>query len=207
MSEWRAISERGNDAEIRAFIDKMDRLDEQREQRLSAPEALAQAALWYAQQGIPVFPLQPASKEPMPGSRGFYDATTDTDQVRTWWTDRPDANIGSPTGVVFDVIDIDGPEGFGSLATMREEGVDIRPVTLETEATEDTVWVYATSYTPNRGGRHFFIETSARSSSPKIRPGIDYKGAGGYVVMPPSRWPGGGRYDWVGTPHLDELKG
>lgn len=209
MARWSVISDTGDDAAIRKFIDEMDQLDTERDERLQRPEALMQAALWYVGQGVPVFPLQPRSKEPFPGSRGFKDATTDTGQVRHWWGQAPDANIGAPTGVLFDVIDIDGQAGFASLAQLREGGMILRPTFLAggDDDAEVEEWVYATSYTPNRGGRHFFISANGDGCKPGFRDGIDYKGAGGYVVMPPSRGASGGRYDWIDTPRLHELGG
>jgi hypothetical protein len=63
-------------------------------------------ALDCAARGWPVFPIKPGSKEPAT-RRGFHDATTDTDQITTWWTKTPAAGIGIATGVAFDVLDID----------------------------------------------------------------------------------------------------
>lgn len=153
-----------------------------REARLARPAALAEAALWYARQGWPVFPLQPRGKKPYPGSRGLHDATTDTDQVGIWWTDRPASNIGLATGHVFDVIDVDGPPGFASLADLREDGM-IPPVLGK-------VWTPA-------GGRHLFVAPTGDGNAAGLRPGVDYRGLGGYVVAPPSVHPNGGRYEWM----------
>ena len=60
-----------------------------------------------------MFPLAPASKEPLAGSHGFKDATRDVEQIRRWWTETPDANIGVATGSAsgFFVVDIDPRNG------------------------------------------------------------------------------------------------
>ena len=59
---------------------------------------LGQAALDYAARGWHIFPLIPGSKDPLiskrMGGRGFWDATTDLERIRRWWTVTPDANIG-----------------------------------------------------------------------------------------------------------------
>lgn len=49
-----------------------------------------------------------------PGTqKGLKNAAVDTGQIRDWWSKRPDANIGSTSGLV--VIDIDDKiDGQGS---------------------------------------------------------------------------------------------
>jgi Bifunctional DNA primase/polymerase, N-terminal len=46
------------------------------------------AALRYANRGIPVFPCSPLDKKPLT-PHGFKDATTDEAQIRAWWTQWP----------------------------------------------------------------------------------------------------------------------
>jgi hypothetical protein len=159
----------------------LDAEDAAEQARLTAPGALIAAALWYAEQGIPVFPLQPRQKRPMPGSRGFKDATVNVEQVRSWWDAVPDANIGTPTGLAFDVIDVDGPVGV---------------VTLLTE-----LWG-----TPRPGGQHIYVPPAGVGNRAAVYPGIDYRGAGGYVVIPPSVTDDHGpgvRYHWLQPLGLD----
>jgi hypothetical protein len=54
---------------------------------------------------IPVFPCQ-LNKKPYT-ARGFKDASTDPEMIRSWWRQFPDALIGVPTGEKFVVIDLD----------------------------------------------------------------------------------------------------
>ena len=73
------------------------------------------AALDYAKKGYSVFPLQPKGKKPLTRN-GFKDASTDPEQIRRWWEQWPNANIGLPTGSkngLF-VVDVDGdiPDDF-----------------------------------------------------------------------------------------------
>lgn len=168
-----------------ADYDALDREDEARRARLNRPDALANAALWYATHGWPVFPLKPGGKTPAT-RHGFHDASTDIDTVRTWWADIPQANIGTPTGLAFDVIDIDGPDGFTSLADIRE--ADALPE------------VFAKSYTGG-GGRHLLVAPGVvAKNGARLLPGIDTRGAGGYIVLPPSRHESGRLYDWLDAP-------
>jgi hypothetical protein len=57
-----------------------------------------QVALDLAEQGIPVFPLQPGTKKPLKGRAGFKDATTDPDQVTSLSCGSPssEVNISKP---------------------------------------------------------------------------------------------------------------
>src|SRR5258708_1408216 len=67
--------------------------------------AFLNAALDLAARGLPVFPCG-EDKRPLT-LHGFKDATTKPDVVHGWWTRWPDALIGAPTGVKFDVLDLD----------------------------------------------------------------------------------------------------
>lgn len=149
-------------------------------ERLTRPEALLNAAVWYAKQGWHVFPLRTGDKRPAT-MHGLHDASSDVDQIREWWLHNPDANIGVRTGITFDVIDIDEQTGFDSLRAA--EGM-----TLPT-----TVGVVQT---PRRPGCHHYIAATGRGNKAGLLPGVDYRGVGGYVVAPPSRTPLG-MYVWT----------
>jgi Bifunctional DNA primase/polymerase, N-terminal len=63
------------------------------------------AALKLAHKGVAVFPCG-NDKRPLT-RHGFKDATVDGATENDWWTCWPDALIGVPTGIKFDVIDLD----------------------------------------------------------------------------------------------------
>lgn len=175
----------------RDFVDAVQRGDDDAdrlERLLNKPAAapLRGSALWYASIGWPVFPLQAGGKQPAisrhDGGNGLYDATTDAEQIRRWWTANPEYNIGLPTGKKFDVIDIDGPEGVESLSRL---GDDVLPD------------VHGRVTTPR--GLHLYVAATGDGNRAGVRPGIDYRGAGGYVVAPPSRIEFK-RYQWAVQP-------
>jgi hypothetical protein len=138
-------------------------------------EHLMGAAIAYAERGVPVFPLTERGKTPLT-IRGFKDATTDVSTVRAWWTRWPAANIGVPTGLdsTFDVVDIDPRHGGD---------VSLDALVAKHGPTPET----PESMTGG-GGRHLcFRHTDGfRNSAGAIGPGIDTRGTGGYIVVPPS---------------------
>ncbi|MDP2735772.1 MAG: bifunctional DNA primase/polymerase [bacterium] len=153
---------------------------------------LLNAALRYAELGYLVFPCN--GKVPLT-SHGFKDATTDPSQIKAWWTKYPDANIGVATGEKsgFFVLDIDvknEARGFESLAELEREFGEL-PHTVET-----ITW---------SGGRHIFFKSPSRGVGCKtgVRPGVDVKGDGGYVIFPPSVIEGR-IYEWEVSHHPDE---
>lgn len=187
------------------WLDAVAANDEDREQELfpqieeldTRPPRLLDAALKYAAWGWPVFPLKPLSlaiKDPQPEkaakrpgtAHGFKDATTDPDRIRAWWQRHPDSNIGLPTGLAFDVIDIDTPKGPESYAQLIADG--------------DVPDIHGQVATAS-GGLHLYILPTGDGNSTEIMPNIDYRGAGGYVVAPPSMlWQRSRSYSWITAP-------
>jgi hypothetical protein len=163
--------------------------------------SLADAAVWYAKNGYPVFPCAPGAKEPLAGSRGFKDATCDVNIVREWWRKNPNSNIGMRTGVerngmMLVVIDTDP----------RDDGNDKLDVLLAKYGKfPDTAMVMTGR---GDGGMHYYFQTpvgvslKSRLSDGK---GIDVKSKDGYVMVPPSIHPlTGNSYQWEGSSDLFE---
>jgi putative DNA primase/helicase len=163
----------------------------------------ADAAAIYATGGVPTFPLHTPGpdgrcscrrdcgrdngKHPRT-LRGLKDATTDLAKISYWWDVWRQANIGLATGFVFWVLDIDpGKGGEDTIMALEVEHGEIPPT-----------WTVVTG----SGGLHFWFLWLAgygiRNSSGEtgIGPGVDVRGAGGYVVAPPSLHMSGGRYAW-----------
>lgn len=174
-----AAAARDDQDEVQRLTETIDAEEATRQARLNGPAAMLDAALWYASQDVAVFPCRPGGKAPLT-SHGFKDATTDLEQVRAWWTTTPDANIGLPTGLRFDVFDVDGPEGTIALGEVRDSG----------GLPEVLAWVK----TPR--GFHYYVAPSGHGNTTSLLPKVDHRGAGGYVVAPPSRT-ADGAYRWV----------
>jgi KaiC/GvpD/RAD55 family RecA-like ATPase len=142
-------------------------------------------ALFYALRGLYVFPVE--HKRPL--VKWGTDATTDSEQVKQWWTDHPEWGIGIATGkksgIV--VVDIDpGKSGAESLLSLIVEHGNL-PDTPESLT--------------GGGGRHLIFKhpgegVKIKNSASDLGPGIDIRGDGGYIVAPPTLHESGKRYEW-----------
>jgi Bifunctional DNA primase/polymerase, N-terminal/Primase C terminal 1 (PriCT-1) len=116
-------------------------------------------------------------------------ATTGRPQIHAWWTRWPDANVAVVTGAGsgFWVLDVDPRNGGDdALAKLQREHGPL-PETVEAIT--------------GSGGRHLYFlhpgpEVRIPNSAGKLGPGLDVRGDGGCVLLPPSRHASGGRYVW-----------
>src|SRR5262245_2366692 len=151
-------------------------------------DSLLDSALAYAAMGISIFPCR-VNKAPYT-NRGCKDATRNKAKIRTWWERWPTAMIGMPTGTAsgIDVLDIDNKpaaNGFASLPAgwdwQEKSSIIVRTIS---------------------GGAHLYyastgtVRNSKGAADTGIAPGLDTRGEGGYVILPPSR-NGHGAYRFV----------
>lgn len=184
---------------------------------MAARDVMAEWAQLYASQGWQVFPLHvPLSAGTKEGpqratcscgsstctsqgkhprtAKGLHDATTDADTIAAWWERWPASNIGLRTGVVFDVLDLDGPMAAELLrrAVAHDATADVVGPTVGT----------------GQGVHRYYRATghTNRASLGATGSGIDWRGVGGYVVAPPSLHYSGRTYHWLdGADHTDKL--
>lgn len=137
------------------------------------------AALAYAERGCKVFPLQPNTKIPFPGTNGVKDATDNADTIRAWWNVHPDANLalacGEPSGIWVVDVDVGHKQGVDGFATLARAGITL----------PETIY----QNTPS-GGRHYLYRLDDGDKPPRNKnsfmPGIDIRGTGYYIVLAPS---------------------
>lgn len=160
-------------------------------------------ALAYAAAGVPVVPLfepsgvgrcacgavgckRPGKHPRNPG--GLSAATTDTDTIRAWWTRWPGANVGGLTGVLFDVCDVDGPDGIAAVRPLLEADHGRAPL-IRTGS----------------GGWHLLYTPTGMGNRVRFLPGVDWRGKAGYVVLPPSLHASGRRYELTRPGQLHDV--
>jgi Bifunctional DNA primase/polymerase, N-terminal/Primase C terminal 1 (PriCT-1) len=147
--------------------------------------ALRDAAPRYAERRTPIFPCRPGTKVPAT-PHGFRDATTDPHVIERWWRSMPEANIGMATGEVSGIVVLDVDPEHGGDASMKA-------LLLDHHLPDTTV-----VETP-RGGWHFYFRHPGRHvacSEKRLGHGVDFRGDGGYALVPPSIV-GGGTYTVV----------
>ena len=149
-----------------------------------------EAALEYARQGIPVFPLhgirngrctcgtfcgEAAGKHPLIAG-GFRAARTNLPQIRKWWRKWPTANIGIPTGAAsgIAVIETSSPEGLTALqALFAQHGALLENATTAVKTQHGYQF-------------YFLIPRGFRLISRSLPDGLVAYADGAFVVAPPS---------------------
>jgi hypothetical protein len=139
---------------------------------------LPDAALRFAEAGVPVFPCVPGGKSPLT-HEGFHEATTNLRRIRSWWRWMPAANIGVPTGNAsgVEVVDVDrkaAGSGFGAFERARRAGL---------------VDGWAALVRTPSGGMHAYYPADPdrrQASWEAAKARVDFRGTGGYVIVPPS---------------------
>ena len=146
--------------------------------RMPPGASTGEAAMAMASAGIPVFPVAVNGKQPLT-RHGFHDATTNHAQIRHWWASTPGANVGMPTGarsgVVVVDVDVHGTAN-GYVALDRAERAGLL-----------AGWE-ALVQTPSDGLHAYYPATpgTEQRSWQAARAGIDFRGDGGYIIVPPS---------------------
>lgn len=155
---------------------------------MGSGNARLEAALGYSRAGWNVVPL--SGKRPMVPWARYQKTRVVEAEIRDWWARWPDANVGVVTGAISGlvVLDVDGEEGLRALS---EQGLAV-PSTL-------------TSKTGGGGFHHLFRHPGGgqtiRSFVRKL-PGLDLRGDGGIIVVPPSVHPNGTPYKWANDEHI-----
>ena len=154
-----------------------------------------ETALRLARSGFAVFPCESGgdkAKQPKPFIKWRDVSTTDETAIIKWWQKWPDAAIGldlAKSGLV--VIDCDrhgeadGVEAYGALIAKNNY-----------DHSRDRIVA-----TPNKGTHFFYRQPSGQqlgNGRGALPPGIDVRGAGGYVIAPGTVMQDGRLYEVLG---------
>lgn len=134
--------------------------------RYGAFNLFEQSALAYIKKGISVFPCVPGNKNPLT-TNGYKDASFEDHDIKSWWEDVPNANIGVPTGKVngFFVVDVD--------SKVKESFEHLKKLKLPSTYTVST---------GNNGLHLYFKHVEGLKNRTGVLPGIDIRADGGYVL-------------------------
>lgn len=161
--------------------------------------SLREAPWAYRELGWKVFPCWESEKAPAT-RHGFHNASRAPVRLRQWWPEKTysaaqiDAminqeidpfadpsirwgywtnNIAIPTGLYFDVLDIDvkATDGFAAAKRLNDAGL--------------LAGAFAVAETPS-GGMHVLFPPSGQGCGALARHGLDFKARGGYVLVSPS---------------------
>lgn len=155
------------------------------------------AALWYIEHGYSVIPISPGSKVPPKGFQveQFRKRIATPEEVNAWFVEEPNYNIAIVTGELSGacVVDFDSHKPDFDPAIAFDYFFEH----------EDT----PTANTP-RGGQHMWYKypTEAKLTiNTGALPGIDFRGEGGYILVPPSKNGTGNPYSWVEKKALKDI--
>ena len=139
---------------------------------------------------LAIFPVRPNAK--LPAINGWQTAATaDPDEAERLIRRFPGCNLGVATGEasgVF-VLDVDnkGADGFAALAGLQAMHGELSPTWRDRTPSGGEHWWFEYPTGLDIGNRAGFL------------PGLDIRGNGGLVVVPPSTT-GAGAYEWIVAP-------
>lgn len=139
-------------------------------------------ALLYRASGMSVIPVGP-DKKPLVAWKEYQTRLPREDEIRGWWKNYPNAQIGIITGAISGIVVVDVEkcgnfDGYPHTPTAKTGG----------------------------GGRHFYFKHPGKEikNGVRVRELTDIRGDGGYVVAPPSTSEKGA-YEWLIPPFATEL--
>jgi KaiC/GvpD/RAD55 family RecA-like ATPase len=150
----------------------------------------------YRTMGLSVIPVR--EKIPLIKWAKYQEVRASEEEIKTWWTQWPNADIGMVTGPISGrlVLDIDGQDGLQNVHRNAVGGNESCNLRVKTR----------------RGFQYHYRwpnGLTAKSTVAGIFTEVDVRGEGGYVKMPPSLCSDGTRYEWlsdISTPLSDTPK-
>jgi hypothetical protein len=159
------------------------------------PSSCLDAAIACAKRGWLTFPAPRGVKKSELSKKWSgtnWGATTDPDRLKQYWGRWPDSNIGVVTGAASGIFVIEIDTKAGGHEADGEKAL------RELEAKYGPLPATLTAISPS-GSKHYYFKHPGykiSNSVSKLGPGIDVRGDGGMVIVPPSRTKTG-QYGWL----------
>jgi hypothetical protein len=151
---------------------------------------LLEAALQYEAKGFSVIPAA-KDKKPLTKWELYQSRRATSDEIKSWWSKMPDANIGLVTGEISNLLVVDADTVAG--------------ITRINDAIPDGLLVPC-ERTP-RGGKHFFFShQDGFVNKAKVAEGIDVRTKGGFIIVAPSVNGTGRSWQWMEGLSLFEVQ-
>lgn len=128
--------------------------------------------------GYNIFPCKENGKQPLT-MNGYKDASSNIDDIEAWWEAYPNANIGLPTGRENEliVLDVDVKNDADGIQSLNDLMVETGLFNSKAASTPSGGWHYYFNYPKG---------FDAIKNRVNMRPGIDIRADGGYVIAPGS---------------------
>jgi hypothetical protein len=134
-------------------------------------------------------------KRPLIAWREYQTRRAAPEELLSWFRSWPAANLAIVTGAISGLVVLDLDPAHGGMESWRVMVQHYGPV------------VATPSAISGGGGRHLYFAhpgTQLRNRA-GLRPGMDMRGDGGYIVAPPSRHASGTCYQWEQRPETCAL--
>lgn len=151
--------------------------------------------------GWSIIPISREKKTPCIRWADFQKRLPLPDEIRSWWQQFPDANIGLVCGRISEVIvfDCDGQE---AIDYMKSNGL---ASTVEAQSSKETKRHFYYKYPDIGVDQDFIYSNVVRVLDGKNKVPLDVRANGGLVVLPPSLHSSGVRYQWIHDPFTTDM--
>jgi len=132
----------------------------------------------YIARGFSIIPIG-NNKKPLVEWKAFQSRIVSPEELEKWFKDFPRLNLAIVTGKISNLVVVDIDFRHGSTDELFK---DINTVKVRSGG----------------GGLHYYFKSNEIIPNFNgIKPGIDIRGDGGYIIVPPSRHPSGNSYEWI----------
>jgi hypothetical protein len=159
-------------------------------------------AVKYHAAGLNVFPVNHKDKSPLVKElKPLFTDRAPIEQVRRWFSNPEVKSIGTVCGKIsgrLTVIDFDAPELYFKWKEVAADVMDLSLLPVQrTGRTGGGYQVFIRSFVEFRNKKLAWIHIEPTPKNPSgVIAGIETRGEGGYVVIPPSLHPSGNHYAW-----------